>query len=171
MVLCILLGLNRPRKTKNQHRRDLNVQPYWGGGIAFLFLFLRVLNLYLCLAMNRSFLLTCCLMLAFCSGAIFAEGTDANLKGRIEYVLGAVAKSDMTFIRNGEPHTGKEAADHMRAKYEHYQKDIKSVEDFIRLAGTKSLVSGKPYLVKTKEGKEQRSDEWLRSLAASYKGP
>jgi hypothetical protein len=116
------------------------------------------------------------LIASFCLLVLWAAPASAQAGGgdvdaRIQYVLAEVAKSDMTFIRNGDPHTGKEAAKHMRAKYDHFKKKIKTVDDFIAHAGTKSLISGEVYMVKTKDGKEMRSDEWLRSLAASYKAP
>jgi len=62
--------------------------------------------------------------------------------------------ADATFIRNGQAHTPQEAVAHVRAKYEHFKGQIKTPEDFIRLAATKSLLTGQPYLVRTRDGKE-----------------
>src|SRR5207247_292572 len=77
-----------------------------------------------------------------------------SLDQTISYLLDYVGKSNATFIRNGVKHTPAEAVAHIKAKYEHFKKEIKTPEDFIRLSASKSLQSGKPYLVRTPEGKE-----------------
>ena len=99
-----------------------------------------------------------------------ADTNGANdTQQTIRYLLDYVAQSDATFIRNGEDHTGKEAAEHFQAKYDHFKKDIRTPEDFIRLAASKSLMSGKPYLVKTKDGKVVACAEWLGKVLAEYR--
>ena len=55
-------------------------------------------------------------MLAYASPVPAAE----DLQTTIQYLIDTVSKSDATFIRNNEPHTGKEAAEHMRQKYDHF---------------------------------------------------
>ena len=92
-----------------------------------------------------------------------------SLEQTIDYLLDHVAKSDATFIRNGNPHTAQEAFDHIKAKYEHFKAQIKTPEDFIRLTASKSLVSGKPYLVHTPDGKEMRLDEWLAAALKDHR--
>jgi len=86
-----------------------------------------------------------------------------GLQETVEYLMGQVTDSDLIFIRNGRPHRGTEAAEHMRKKYEHFQNKIKTANDFIDLAATKSLMSGSPYLVVTKEGAHVPTAEWLRA--------
>ncbi|MBZ5537706.1 MAG: DUF5329 domain-containing protein [Acidobacteriia bacterium] len=87
----------------------------------------------------------------------------------IAYLLAFVANSDCTFIRNGQSYTGKQASDHLNSKYRYYKDKIATPEDFIRLAATKSMLSGKPYLIRTVEGKELRSDEWLKQILEEYR--
>lgn len=89
--------------------------------------------------------------------------TCTGLQTTVEYLMGKVAHSDLVFIRNGRPHTGAEAAEHMRKKYEHFQDKIKTANDFIDLAATKSLLSGSPYQVVTNGGKHVPTAEWLRA--------
>ena len=110
--------------------------------------------------------LVCLFSLAVAAAAPAASAAD-TLEAQVNALIQAVAKSDATFIRNGDANTGAAASKHMRAKYDHFKDEIKTTDDFIRLAGTKSLLSGKPYLVKTKDGKEQRLDAWLRAVLAS----
>jgi hypothetical protein len=93
-----------------------------------------------------------------------------SLEDSIKFLLDNVAKSDATFIRNGQKHTPQEAANHIKAKYEHFKKEIKTPEDFIRLSASKSLLTGQPYLVRTADGKETRLDEWLTEALKKHRG-
>jgi len=102
---------------------------------------------------------------------VLAEETEPqeNLDKTISYLLEYVAKSDCTFIRNGTPYKGKQASDHIRRKYQYFKKEIKTPEDFIQLVATKSLQTGQPYMVKTKEGEELRCDEWIKRALEEYR--
>jgi hypothetical protein len=84
-----------------------------------------------------------------------------NVSARIRDLLAFVENSGVTFIRNGKKHNATDAAEHLRKKRDHYQKDIRTPEDFIRLTATKSLVSGKKYQVVTREGKTLLASDWL----------
>jgi len=66
---------------------------------------------------------------------VVRNSTD-NVNETIAYLLDYVSKSDFTFIRNGEPHTGVEASAHFKSKYEHFTNEIKTPEDFIQMAAT-----------------------------------
>ena len=92
-----------------------------------------------------------------------------DLKQTIDYLLDSVARSDASFIRNGQTYTPKEAAAHMKTKYDYFKWMIKTPEDFIRLAGSRSLLSGRPYLVKTKDGKEIEAADWLGKVLSDYR--
>ena|ERR1700675_2028897 len=91
------------------------------------------------------------------------------LEPTINYLIDYVGKSDATFVRNGQKHTPQEAANHIKAKYEHFKSEIKTPEDFIRLAASKSLLTGKPYLVRAPDGKEMRLDVWLADALREYR--
>jgi hypothetical protein len=95
---------------------------------------------------------------------------DESLEQTIDYLLAYVAKSDGTFVRNGQSHTPAEAVAHIKAKYEHFKGEIKTPEDFIRLSASKSLLSGQPYLVRTTDGKEMRLDAWLTEALKKHRG-
>ena len=94
-----------------------------------------------------------------------AESLDESIK----YLLDYVATSDATFIRNGQTHTPQEAVNHIKAKYEHFKSEIKTPEDFIRLSASKSLLSGQPYLVRTKDGKEMQLRVWLTDALNAHR--
>jgi hypothetical protein len=99
------------------------------------------------------------------AGAAQKESLDQT----IAYLLNYVGKSDATFIRNGTSHTPAEAVAHIKAKYDHFKAEIKTPEDFIRLSASKSLVTGKPYLVRTADGKEVHLDAWLREALQAHR--
>jgi hypothetical protein len=92
-----------------------------------------------------------------------------SLDDSINFLLDYVAKSDATFIRNGQKHTPQEAANHIKAKYEHFKSEIKTPEDFIRLSASKSLLTGQPYLVRTVDGNEMHLDAWLTEALKKHR--
>jgi uncharacterized protein DUF5329 len=94
-----------------------------------------------------------------------AESLDDSIKFLLDYV----AKSDATFVRNGQKHTPQEAANHIKAKYEHFKSEIKTPEDFIRLSASKSLLTGQPYLVRTADGKQMQLDAWLSAALKAHR--
>ena len=53
--------------------------------------------------------------------------------------------------------------------YEHFQDDIGSAEDFIRLCATLSLVTGKPYMLVGKDGRELATGDWLARELLEYR--
>jgi hypothetical protein len=57
----------------------------------------------------------------------------------------------------------------MQDKRRYFKDQIVTPEDFIRLAATKSLQTAQPYMVRTKEGKELRCDEWLKKVLKEYR--
>ena len=113
------------------------------------------------------------IVLCFLMGNIiaFAEPVKKgeNLSATINYLLKFVETSDCVFIRNDREHTAKEAVNHMRIKYGHFRDDIKTPEDFIKLSASKSLLSGKPYMVKTKTGRLMKSESWLLEALRAYR--
>jgi len=111
---------------------------------------------------RRVFLaLLCILSIASTAGA--AEAADPATLADIEYLLDRVEHSDYIFIRNGSEHNGAEAAKHMRRKYEYFLEkgEIVTVEDFIDLAGTKSLITGRQYLVRLPDDTVLPTADWL----------
>lgn len=114
-------------------------------------------------------------MIVFCffigTTAAFADPAEnsENLAATINYLLSFVKKSDSTFIRNSKSYTSKEAVRHMRNKYAHFRDEIETPEDFIRLSASKSLISGRPYMVKTKAGQMMKSETWLLEALEAYR--
>lgn len=59
------------------------------------------------------------------------------------------------FIRNGSEHTPDEAVAHLRLKWKNQAGAIATAEDFIRLCGTKSSLSGQPYVIRFADGRAE----------------
>lgn len=87
---------------------------------------------------------------------------------KIRYLIGYVSTSGLTFIRNATEYSSGEAAEHMNKKYQHFKDDIETPDDFIVLCATKSLLTGKPYLVVGKRGKQFRTSDWLQAELVAY---
>ncbi|MEE8343055.1 MAG: DUF5329 family protein [Gammaproteobacteria bacterium] len=92
-----------------------------------------------------------------------------NAASTIQYLLKYVADSGLNFIRNSKSHDAADAAKHMNDKYQYYKKQMGTPEDFIRLCASKSLVTGKPYLVVMENGDEVRTGDWLLEALTSYR--
>lgn len=108
-------------------------------------------------------------LLFVCIAVASSVAAEEPLDQTINYLIDQVRTSKLTFVRNGSTHTGAEAADHIKAKYDHFKKEIKTPEDFIRLSASKSLLTGKPYLVKMSDGKELHLDAWLTEALKDYR--
>ncbi len=102
---------------------------------------------------------------------VFVQNLQAgeSLDETIKFLLNHIATADAEFVRNGSSHTPAEAREHVNAKYEHFKDQIKTPEDFIRLSASKSLLTGKPYLVKPKGGKEQTLSNWLTEALREHR--
>jgi hypothetical protein len=118
----------------------------------------------------RSAILALLCLLSATAIASAAEAPDPSVRAEIDYLLDRVEHSGYVFIRNGSEHTGAEAAKHMRRKYEHFaaKGDILTVDDFIDLAGTKSLISGRQYTVRLPDDSVVPTAEWLRGEIQAY---
>jgi hypothetical protein len=103
---------------------------------------------------------------ALCSGAI-ASAPDVA-KDEIDHLLGYVAASSCTFVRNGDEYPADKAREHLASKYRFAGGRIASADDFIGYLATKSSLSGEPYHVKC--GKtEALAGAWLRAELERYR--
>jgi hypothetical protein len=74
-------------------------------------------------------------------------------KQKIEYLIQSIEKLDgAKFYRNGDWHTPKEAADHLRLKLENAGSRIKTAQQFIDKLASESSMSGLSYKIKFKDG-------------------
>ena len=68
---------------------------------------------------------------------------------------------DAKFVRNGTEYDAATAAKFVRGKWEANAAEIKSAKDFIEKAASVSSTTGKPYLIRFKDGKEVKSRDHL----------
>jgi len=83
-----------------------------------------------------------------------AAATRDEIEALLQY-LGSLEGASL--VRNGETHTPKEAVSHLRMKLEKAGTRVQTAEDFIRLCATRSVVSGKVYLIRFQDGREVES--------------
>lgn len=103
-------------------------------------------------------------ILVFVLAEVRADGPakSASEAEKIEALIKAVEElKDAKFVRNGSECDARDAAGHLRRKRDAAKDQIKTARDFIRLAGTKSSTTGKRYLIRFKEGKEDESEKFL----------
>ncbi|MBU1695000.1 MAG: DUF5329 domain-containing protein [Verrucomicrobia bacterium] len=101
---------------------------------------------------------------------IAAFAAAASPDNEISYLLNVVRTSAVTFVRNGEDHTAPEAAAHMQKKRDHFEKEIKSAEDFIDKAASRSLLSGKEYVIRFSDGSTCSCSDWLLAILKQFRG-
>ena len=100
---------------------------------------------------------------------MFAPGTvpppvPLDEQAKIEALIKHVTElQDAVFLRNGQEYQATHAARFMRGKWEASAAEIKTAEDFIVRAASVSSTSGKPYLIRFKDGTEVTSGDYLRT--------
>lgn len=107
-------------------------------------------------------------LLLFCVGKVQAE-VSSEVKQEINYLLSYVGKTECLYDRNGTRHTGKEAVEHIRNKYDYFHDDIETAEDFIRLSASKSTFSGRHYQVICPGADTEKSQDWLLRALKRYR--
>lgn len=106
-------------------------------------------------------------VLALFSGVVNAQ--DNIEKKKIEFLISSVENlKGAKFIRNGTEHDGKEAAEHLRMKLQNDAGKVNTADDFIRLCASKSYISGKPYLIRSSDGKTIKSEQYFREKLKEY---
>ena len=81
---------------------------------------------------------------------------------KIEQFIAQIEQSNIVFIRNETAYTSKEAADHLRSKWERSNEAIMTLDDFITQLASKSSMSGKPYQVKRNDGSIVNAADWYK---------
>jgi hypothetical protein len=94
---------------------------------------------------------------------------DDALLPAINHLLEYVEDSNCVFIRNDREYDSRNAAKHLKEKYDYFMSSIKTPEDFIELAGSKSSVSGKPYWVRCTGQSPTLTVNWLMKELSDYK--
>lgn len=96
----------------------------------------------------------------------FSSFTDEQ---EIAHLFQFIEVSECNYERNGAKYKGAEAVKHINRKYQYYFDDIKSTEDFIKYAATKSAMSGKHYKIYCPDSKAINSRDWLLRELKKYR--
>jgi len=91
-----------------------------------------------------------------------AQALPAGEKQKIEALIKQVAAlKDANFVRNGWNYNANNAATFLRLKWETKVTEVKTALDFIDKVASISGTSGKPYLIRFKDGREILSHDFL----------
>ena len=89
----------------------------------------------------------------------------------INYLLGFIGRSGCKFYRNGSWYDSHRAQSHLRDKYNYLvaRDRIKTAEDFIEQAATRSSMSGEEYQIQCEAGPALPSNRWLHTALLGYR--
>ena len=110
------------------------------------------------------FRVLCLITVLLASVVELSAQATGDEKTKIEALISHIeGLQDATFIRNGKEYSSANAAKFLRAKWNRDDTEVKTVEDFISKVASASGSSGKPYLIRLKDGKEVACAEYLKS--------
>ena len=93
---------------------------------------------------------------------LHAQSLPATEKQKIEVLIKQVGElKDAQFIRNSSTYEVASAVRFLRGKWNANAAEVKSARDFIDKVASASGTSGKPYLIRFKDGRELTSREFL----------
>lgn len=91
-------------------------------------------------------------------------------KRKIEFLLNQIEnQKGATFWRNGSSYSPKQAADHLRMKWEKAGKSIRAAKDFIEKIASRSSMSGKAYEIEFADGTKTETKAFLSKKLAEWK--
>ena len=113
--------------------------------------------------MRRTALLFIGLLLALISYSAGAATRDSPVNFEIDALLDQLLASGCEFKRNGTWYPAREAEEHLlvKRKYLDSRRPLLSAEQFIELAASKSMVTGRPYMVRCGNAAPVPSAVWL----------
>lgn len=112
----------------------------------------------------------------FIIAAFVALGSTGSIAGElstgaekeIAALFSTLENSGCRFQRNGSWHAARQAAEHLRMKYDYLldKNLLGTTESFIERAASKSSMSGKPYLVRCGNAAPVESRSWFMTELA-----
>ena len=113
------------------------------------------------------------LLLAASSPAAFAaQALAASEKQKVEALIKRISElQDAEFIRNGSSYSASNAATFLRRKWRANNSGVKTARDFIEKVASFSGTSGKPYLIRFKDGRDTKSRDFLLSALGEIEQP
>jgi Family of unknown function (DUF5329) len=89
----------------------------------------------------------------------------------IDFLLAAIGDSRCEFFRNGDWHDASHAQAHVREKYRLLvaRDRVRTAEEFIELAATRSSLSGRAYAIRCPGEATVSSSSWLQEKLHRYR--
>jgi hypothetical protein len=110
-----------------------------------------------------------CLLTLFTITVGHAFARDPAEEVKIQRLIATVETLEgAQFLRNGSAYDAKAAADHLRLKLRTAGDRVKTVEDFIRLCGSRSSLSGEKYRIRLADGTTVDSELFFRNKLKSF---
>jgi hypothetical protein len=103
--------------------------------------------------------------------AEFEVMTEQRYAGdRIERLLLRIAAAPIVFVRNGQDHTGDDAAQHLRQKLAALGKPP-TVDEFVEQVASRSSTTGEAYSVRLPDGATLPMASWLQRELQAIDAP
>jgi hypothetical protein len=117
--------------------------------------------------MMKTVLLWFLALLLSAAGTAYAR--DPAEVAKIQHLIASVETLEgAKFIRNGHEYDAKAAADHLRLKLRTAGEEVKTADDFIRLCGSQSSLSGEKYRIRLADGTTVDSEVFFRTRLKSF---
>ena len=105
--------------------------------------------------------------------AVSQAAAPAVAQAEVEYLLAAIAQSGCQFNRNGTWYDGTRAVANLQSKYSYLvmRDAIRTADDFIEMAASRSSVTGSPYWISCSGATPIQSGQWLKDQLTAYRHP
>jgi len=104
-----------------------------------------------------------------CCPVIVCADVATNKKHEIDYLLHFVRDSGCHIDIHGDNLAGVYASAHIQQQYQLHREDIRSAEDFIKRAASRSRMVGKYSMVACQQREPVRTIDWLQRALNVYR--
>ncbi|MCX5828330.1 MAG: DUF5329 family protein [Deltaproteobacteria bacterium] len=100
---------------------------------------------------------------------VCAHAQDSREAAKIRYLIASVETLDgAKFIRNGREYDARSAANHLRLKLKNAGYRVRTAEDFIKFCGSKSSITGEPYLIRFADGTTVKTEVFFSKKLTAF---
>ena len=100
---------------------------------------------------------------------VSAYAQDSREAAKIQHLIASVETLEgAKFIRNGREYDARPAANHLRLKLKNAGNYVKTAEDFIKYCGSKSSMTGEPYLIRFSDGTTVKAEVFFRKKLMTF---
>jgi len=101
--------------------------------------------------------------------SVHAYAHDSRQANKIKYLIASVeALEGAKFIRSGKAYDARSAASHLRLKLKNAGDRVRTAEDFIKYCGSKSSITGEPYLIRFTDGTTLKAEVFFRKKLMAF---